>query len=154
MVEASSLSAMVSKLDALNADGDDFVGPQSLGKAALESIPESDKKQLSFDQSDLTVELTVILRVAEDKKQECERKQWAFYTNKLGRQVMVRDTLNKVCEWIERFKSAADSVVQIASIHAAIPWLRIRILLQVTLSDCQIFGAMAENVETISGIIV
>ena len=112
-----------------------------------------------------------VIDVVEKKKEECVKKQWVLYTNKSGEKILVRDVLSKMCDWLDRFKSAGDTIVDFDPAHAAIPWIIVKTLLQVcenctpqgsisyqgcpqiAVNDCQIFGKMVESLEVISSIV-
>lgn len=73
-----------------------------------------------------------MLQAVEVKKEECERKQWN-YTNSSGENILVRDILNKVCGWLDKFQQVGDAAAQLAPGHAAIPWIAVKALLLVSL---------------------
>ncbi|KAL0775920.1 hypothetical protein CaCOL14_007207 [Colletotrichum acutatum] len=87
-----------------------------------------------------------VLKVAEEKKQLSMRKRWKF-TKPNGNVVIVRDVLEKIVHWVQRFKETGDTLVQYDPSHAALPWAAVRFLLQIAVSEVQVFGAMAEERE-------
>lgn len=111
--------------------------------------------------------LEEILDQVKAKKEICLLKGWK-YTNFSGKVVIIRDVLDKVVVWIQKFKDIGDIVVQYDPSHAALPWSGIRFLLQVRFTGCdemyayqfqiavndsQTFGSMCEGVESISNLI-
>jgi hypothetical protein len=111
--------------------------------------------------------LDEILDQVKTKKETCLSKGWK-YTNNSGKVVIIRDVLDKVISWIQKFKDIGDIVVQYDPSHAALPWSGIRFLLQVRSVDCneiyahqfkiavndsQTFGSMCEGVESISNVV-
>ena len=57
----------------------------------------------------------------EERKQICVDKQWKF-TKHNGEVVVIRDSLQKVVEWIHKFREVGDVVMQFDPVHAALPW--------------------------------
>jgi hypothetical protein len=96
--------------------------------------------------------LAAVLKAAEEKRQICLRKRWKFKKSN-GDQVIIRDVLEKVTKWIERFISIGDVAVQFDSTNASLPWAAVRFLLQATINDVQLFGAMVNNLEVIARLI-
>jgi len=66
----------------------------------------------------------------EERKQICVDRQWKF-TKHNGEVVVIRDSLQKVVEWIHKFREVGDMVMQYDPAHAALPWAGVRLLLQV-----------------------
>ncbi|KAK3291787.1 ankyrin repeat and SOCS box protein 7 [Chaetomium fimeti] len=135
-------------------DGGGHGTSPSLWEAAFDALSAEDQKVLQFARTDVPLQPSEIVQVVEQKKLECVKKQWVLYTNKKGEEVLVRDVLGKVVDYIDRFKEVADTAVHFDPGHAAIPWAVIRMLLQSGVNDSQTFGAMADSLEQISSIIV
>jgi hypothetical protein len=93
--------------------------------------------------------LSAVLRVAEDKRQLCIRKQWKF-TAPNGKIIVVRDVLEKVVGWIDRYKAVGDVASQYDQVHAALPWAAFRFLLSVATGDVQAFGNMVAVLESVA----
>lgn len=72
------------------------------------------------------------------------RKRWK-YTKPNGDTIIVRDVLEKIVRWIEKFKDTGDIIVQYDPSHAALPWAAVRFLLQIAVSEVQVFAALAED---------
>lgn len=72
------------------------------------------------------------------------RKGWKL--NKLnGDVVIVRDVLEKIVGWIQRFKEAGDTIVQYDPTHAALPWAAVRVMLQVSVFEGQVFADVVDD---------
>ena len=71
-------------------------------------------------------------------------KRWKFKTPN-GDIVVVRDVLEKIARWINRFKETGDIIAQYDSAHLALPWAAFRFLLQISVSEVQVFGAMTDD---------
>jgi hypothetical protein len=93
--------------------------------------------------------VNAVLRAADDKRRLCIRKQWK-YKMPSGRVIVVRDVLEKVAVWINRYKAVGDIAVQYDPISAAPPWAAFSFLLNVAFGDVQAFGQMVVLLETIA----
>lgn len=96
--------------------------------------------------------VSAVLRAADDKRQLCIRKQWRF-TAPNGRVVVVRDVLEKVVSWINRYKAVGDVASQYDPVNAALPWAAFRFLLDVASGDVQAFGLIVTVLEAVARII-
>jgi len=85
---------------------------------------------VDFHQMDKRATLYDLLDAVEEKKRLSEERQWT-YTRRNGEVVSIRDSLNKVVEWIKRFRDVGDVAIQYDPTHAALPWAAVRFLLQV-----------------------
>ena len=79
--------------------------------------------------TDKLATLDNILEHVEQKKRICLSKRWKYQT-KNGDVIIIRDVLDKVFTWVEKFKEIEDIVVQYDPTHAALPWAGVRFLLQ------------------------
>lgn len=98
----------------------------------MEALSDDDKQQIDFNQSDKRAILNDLLSVVEEKKQLCMDKLWK-YKKKDGDVVILRDSLEKVVKWVNKFKEVGDIVMQYDPAHAALPWAGVRFFLQVSL---------------------
>lgn len=92
-----------------------------------------------------------VLKVAEDKRQLCIRKQWKYKTSS-GKVIVLRDVLEKVVGWIDRFKTAGDIAMQYDPATAALPWAAFRFLLTIACGDVHVFGSVVAVLETVARI--
>ena len=49
-----------------------------------------------------------------------------------GKEIVLRDVLEKIIRWLNYFKAVGDAAVQYDPGHAALPWAGVRFLLQVS----------------------
>ena len=75
--------------------------------------------------------LAALLRTAEEKKQICLCRRWK-YKKSNGEEIILRDLMEKIIVWVDRFKQIGDNVVQYDPVHAALPWAGVRLILQVS----------------------
>jgi hypothetical protein len=123
-----------------------------LWEMAVQALSPADKLQFEFSRVDRSVILNDVLAVVIAKKQTAMEKRWK-YTKRNGDVIILRDVFEKIIVWVNKFKEAGDVAVQYDPTHASLPWVAIRVLLQITVNDSQTFGAMAQGVEFISNLI-
>ena len=87
-----------------------------------------------------------VLKDAEDKRALSMRKRWK-YTKPNGDTIIVRDVLEKIVRWIEKFKETGDIIVQYDPGHAALPWAAVRFLLRTAVSEVEVFAALVNDCE-------
>jgi len=82
---------------------------------------------------DLTspAKLDDLLRVVEEKKAECTKKQWRIPRGHGKETVVLRDIFAKIATWVQKFVQIGDTIMQYDPGHAALPWAAVRFLLQV-----------------------
>ena len=56
-------------------------------------------------------------------------KRWKY--KKGDKEIIIRDKLEKVVVWVNKFKELGDIAVQYDTGHASLPWAGIRFILQV-----------------------
>lgn len=121
---------------------------------ALETLAPDEKGRLNTfvdvdaDGSDV---LSDILQAAQQKRVEALRKRWRFTWH--GHTYIVRDYLEKIIAWVERFKAVGDVAVQYDPAHAALPWACVRFFLQAAVDNVRAFGIMAENMSQVVNLI-
>ena len=85
-----------------------------------------------------------VMREIETKRELAVRKRWKFKKPN-GDVVVVRDILEKMARWINRFKETGDVVAQYDPAHLSLPWAAFRFLLHIAVSEVQLFGAMVDD---------
>lgn len=102
---------------------------EDLWAKALNALSEKDRQDFSFDREKKLGTLEQLLAVVSAKKQLCIEKRWKY--KHAGKEVVVRDQLDKVVNWVNLFKEAGDAAVQYDPVHASLAWAGVRIILQV-----------------------
>jgi hypothetical protein len=95
----------------------------------VKSLSDEDKQSIDFKRSDKLAILDDVLAAVEDRKRSRIEKRWTF--RKGDKQIVIRDLLEKVVVWVNKFKQIGDVIVQYDPGHASLPWAGIRFLLQV-----------------------
>jgi ankyrin repeat protein len=93
--------------------------------------------------------VTAVFRVAQTKRDESVKKRWRI--SRRGKQdIIVRDVMEKIVFWIERFKDVGDNAVQYDPGHAAIPWAAIRFVLQAAVNYTEVERDILEGIELVT----
>lgn len=90
-------------------------------------LNEDDRKVL--DEGDLKACLTDLRIATEKKKEECDNKRWVYKST--NKEVALRDIVDNLIKWVDKFKAIGDLAVQYDPVHAALPWAGFRFLLMV-----------------------
>lgn len=106
-----------------------LIAPQSLWHKALETLDEEYKTSLNFKQGYQGDIISTALRVAEEKKRVCVQKCWTFKKWN-GEVIILRDVIEKITIWVEKFIAVGDTAVQYDPGHAAPVWAVFRFVLQ------------------------
>ena len=96
----------------------------------MELLSEEEKQQIDFNRPDKLAILDDILTVVEEKKKLCLEKRWK-YKKSNGETIILRDVIEKMIKWVNKFKEVVDMAVQYDPGHAALPWAGVRFFLQV-----------------------
>jgi len=123
----------------------------SLWAEAVQNLALQDRATLQNPEIGRTDVLEAILQVIEIKKKLCLDKRWTFV--KGGKVIVLRDKLDKIVTWVQRFKEVGSTIVQYDPVHAALPWAGVLFILQCAMGDAQTFGAMVDGVEAASSLI-
>lgn len=111
---------------------------RDLWQNALATLDGELKAKLDFNKSSKHDIIKRTLKTAEEKKQQCLKKRWKFERD--GKQIVIRDVLEKIIKWLDTFKAVGDVAVQYDPSHASLPWAGVRFLLQVDIIQALIYG--------------
>jgi hypothetical protein len=95
----------------------------------VEALDDEEKGDVNFEREDKLAILKDVLKAVDEKKKMCLQKRWKY--QKGGKEIIIRDKLEKVLEWVNRFKEVGDIAVQYDTAHAALAWAGVCFLLQV-----------------------
>lgn len=101
----------------------------SLWAKAVEALDDEEKRYVDFDREDKLAILRDVLRAVDEKKRTCLENRLKY--TKGNKEIIIRDQLEKVVEWVNKFKEVGDTAVQYDPGHAALPWAAVRFFLQV-----------------------
>ncbi|KAF5013361.1 hypothetical protein FDECE_608 [Fusarium decemcellulare] len=125
---------------------------QSLWDRAFDSLNGDLKLALNQATTRKRDILAAVLEAAEDKRATCLRRSWKVKRSN-GEVVVIRDLLEKIAKWVDRFKAVGDVASQFDAGSASLPWAAVRFLLQITVNDAQQFASLVQDLEVLSRII-
>lgn len=97
---------------------------------AAATLSDEDKKVLDIEGLKGGNVVQAVLKETRMQKQRCEDKQWSFSFK--GKQILVRDVLENIISWTEKFKQIVDFAVSMdVTGHAALPWACVKFCLEV-----------------------
>ncbi|KAF2722899.1 hypothetical protein K431DRAFT_311310 [Polychaeton citri CBS 116435] len=67
-----------------------------------------------------------------------------------GETFFVRNVLEKIARWIKEFVEVGDVAVQFDSVHAALPWAALRLVLQASVNNLDKHATVLEGIESTS----
>lgn len=119
-----------------------------LWRKAVEALKEKDKQNVDFQRSDKRAILVDVLEEVQRKKKTCINRRLK-YKRSNGDSVHLYDVCEKIVKWVNKFKEVGDVAKQYDPGYAALPWAVVRYLLQVSVTDVQIFGSLVEGLEVV-----
>ncbi|KAL8771405.1 MAG: hypothetical protein Q9209_003073 [Squamulea sp. 1 TL-2023] len=128
-----------------------FLPDRPYRKGYNTTLDDDLKASLDFKNSTKRDILEKALKTAEEKKQISLKRRWKIKIK--NKEVVVRDVLEKIINWLDHFKAIGDVAVQYDQAHAALPWAGVRFLLKVVVSDTHVFGSTISGLETVSHLI-
>lgn len=120
---------------------------RQLWNEAAKSVRDSKTSGIDQDLIGSDISIDDVRAAVQNKLDECIQKRWA-YTRSNGREIRLWDVLDKVMQWVNKFKTIGDVAVQYDPGHAALPWAAIRFVLQASVSSVETFGHKLEGVRT------
>ena len=102
----------------------------SLWKKALDSLSVELKNSLDVTNASHAYILSKTLAEAQEIKQMCTQKCWTL-KKRNGETIILRDVIEKIIVWVEKFIAVGDAAVQYDTAHAAPAWAAFRFVLQV-----------------------
>ena len=109
-------------------------GTQStnLWNIALDTLSVELRNSLDLTNVNHAYVLSRALKEAQEKKQICAQKSWTFKKCS-GETIILRDVIEKIIVWVEKFIAVGDTAMQYDPAHAAPAWAAFRFVLQVNL---------------------
>jgi hypothetical protein len=120
------------------ADSKPHVHNEDLWAKAKEVLSPEDQELVYLDGNSNIDILDEVLKIANDKKQECIKKQWTI--TRKGKKIFLRDIFDKILQWVTKFQEAGDFLASMdVSGHAALPWSIVKFIIEVWL-PCRFTG--------------
>ena len=101
-----------------------------LWKKALDTLSIELKNSLDLTRASHAYILSKALAEAQEVKQVCTQKSWTL-KKRNGETIILRDVVDKIIVWVEKFIAVGDAAVQYDTAHAAPAWAAFRFVLQV-----------------------
>jgi len=122
----------------------------SLWQQAIDSLPPSTIQSLDPARTGKRDIALAALEEAERKRQLASKKRWRIAEGAGGGDVIVRDVVEKIIGWINRFKAVGDQMVQYDPGHAALPWAAVRFLLQAAVNESAVYSELVLDLEMVT----
>lgn len=74
-----------------------------------------------------------MLAAAQKAREDSDAKCWKYEWK--GETIILRDITDKIVNWVDRFKSVVQVGVSFDPVHAALPWMGFRFILEVFASE-------------------
>ena len=140
-----------------------------LWSKALDTLDAELRSSLSLTQASRSHVLSKALTEAQEKRKVCMQKCWKF-EKRNGEIIILRDVVEKIIVWVEKFIAVGDAAVQYDPVHAAPAWAAFRFVLQVrttaltnciimvdshkaAVNDKRVLGETIANLEAVSHLI-
>jgi hypothetical protein len=93
-------------------------------------LPAQSQKEFDFHNSDVLLKvLDDVLKATNTARETCREKMWKISWK--GKNIVLRDIADKTIEWVNKFKTLGNVIAQGDPVHAAIPWVPVRYLIEV-----------------------
>jgi hypothetical protein len=92
--------------------------------------------------------LQTVLQEAEKVKSIAIQKQWKISLK--GKDIILRDVVDKIITWVNRFKFVGDVAVQFDTGAASLPWAAVRLILQICVDDKQCRETTIQGIEVVT----
>ncbi|KAM7197300.1 hypothetical protein V8F33_005728 [Rhypophila sp. PSN 637] len=129
--------------------------PKDKWAAALDILSAEERERFVFakgtSERDPRDVLADVLAAANEKKEECMRRRWKLVIK--GRSIILRDVLEKISVWVSKVMTVGDIAIQYDQANAALPWAAIRLILQTSVNDVEVFGYVLSSIESIANAI-
>ncbi|ORY03559.1 hypothetical protein BCR34DRAFT_617742 [Clohesyomyces aquaticus] len=123
-----------------------------LWSKAVSELSDQERGGIDFTRQEKLDVLTDLTILADKARIESRQKKWKF-RRKSGETVILTDVFGKVIKWVDMFKQVGDVAVQADPVHAALPWVGVRFLLQIAINDSVNFAYLAERATAVAEII-
>ena len=145
------------------------ISSDDLWSKALDTLDAELRNSLVLTRASRSHVLSKALAEAQKKRNVCMQKCWKF-EKRNGETIILRDVVEKIIVWVEKFIAVGDAAVQYDPVHAAPAWAAFRFVLQVrtttptngtimvdsrkaAVNDKKVLGETIANLETVSHLI-
>lgn len=125
---------------------------EDLWEKALATLDDDLRAMLNIRRPGRPDLIHSLLETVSERRKQSVTNRWRF-KNSRGQEIVLRNIFEKIAGWANRFRAVGDVAAQYDAVHAALPWAGVRFLLQIAVSDIQIYGALVDSLEAISNYI-
>ena len=140
-----------------------------LWSKALDTLDAELRNSLVLTNASRSHVLSRALTEAQESRKVCMQKRWKF-EKRNGEIIILRDVVEKIIVWVEKFIAVGDAAFQYDPVHAAPAWAAFRFVLQVrtaaltkstimvdsrkaAVNDKKVLGETITNLEAVSNLI-
>ncbi|KAM0796953.1 ankyrin repeat-containing domain protein [Usnea florida] len=123
-----------------------------LWSKALDTLDPELRNSLVLTHASRSHVLSKALTEAQESKKVCMQKRWK-YKKSNGEIIILRDVVEKIIVWVEKFIAVGNAAIQYDPVHAAPAWAAFRFVLQAAVNDKTVLGEAIANLEAVSHII-
>ena len=140
-----------------------------LWSKALDTLDPELRNSLVLTNASRSHVLSKALTEAQESKKVCMQKRWKYKKDN-GEIIILRDVVEKIIIWVEKFIAVGDAAFQYDPVHAAPAWAAFRFVLQVrttaltdrtimadsrkaAVNDKKVLGETIANLEAVSHLI-
>jgi hypothetical protein len=105
----------------------------NLWETALDTLGDEVRNSFDLTKASRGNVLSRALKEAQEKKHVCAQKCWTL-KKRNGETVILRDVVEKIIVWVEKFIAVGDAATQYDPGHAAPAWAALRFVLQVKIT--------------------
>lgn len=102
----------------------------SLWDKALDTLGVELRNCLDLTRASRVNVLSNALKEAQEKRRLCVQKCWTL-KKRNGETIILRDVVEKIIVWVEKFMKVGDAAMQYDPVHAALAWAAFRFVLKV-----------------------
>ena len=145
------------------------ISSDDLWSKALDTLDADLRNSLVLNHASRSHVLSKALTEAQESRKVCMQKRWK-YKKRNGEMIILRDVVEKIIVWVEKFKAVGNVAVQYDPVHAAPVWAAFRFVLQVrttaltfrtiivdsrkaVVNDKEVLGETIANLEAVSHLI-
>ncbi|KAI4129581.1 MAG: hypothetical protein LQ338_002155 [Usnochroma carphineum] len=125
---------------------------RDLWSKALRILDDEIKDGLDLNKATYGDVLGRALEEAQKRRNLCIQKRWKL-KNHRGQTIILRDVVEKIIVWVEKFIAVGDVAMQYDTVHAAPAWAAFRFVLQMSINYHRVFVGIIQNLEIVSHLI-
>ncbi|KAF3936556.1 hypothetical protein ABW19_dt0202736 [Dactylella cylindrospora] len=118
---------------------------------ALSKLPQEEQTQLQQAFHRKIDIVQSVISSAEDARDLARDRAWKVQWK--GEPIVIRDVMDKIITWVDKFKTIGDLAVQYNPGAASLPWVGVRFFLQIIVQDFENRAALLIGIEKVAKVI-